>query len=88
MRTALLTALITAATVAAAPVLADSVSGTVLAFDRKAGLIVLQDKSVFTLTATDAEAPEGLKAGDMVTISYESLGEDGYGVIDSIAIGN
>ena len=71
---------------AATPALADSVTDTVLAFDRKAGIIVLEDKSVFTLSAGDAQAPDGLKSGDTVTITYESLGEDGYGIIQSIEI--
>lgn len=71
---------------AAAPALADSVTGTVLAFDRKANLIILGDKTVFTLANGDAEVPEGLKSGDVVKIVYDSLGEDGYGVITSITI--
>ena len=75
-----------AALLAAAPALADVVSGAVIAYDRKARIIVLADKTVFTLAAGDAEAPEGLKAGDVVTITYESLGEDGYGVIEAIAV--
>lgn len=70
----------------AAPVLADSVTDTVLAFDRKANLIVLEDKTVFTLAQGDAVAPDGLKAGDVVTITYDSLGEDGYGVVTSITV--
>ncbi len=85
MRLPILTAF---AALLAAPVLADEVTDTVLAFDRKAGLIVLVDKTVFTLTKTDAEAPEGLKAGDTVTIVYQSRGDDGVGVIESVTITN
>ncbi len=80
------TLLALAALAAATPALADSVTDTVLAFDRKAQIIVLKDKTVFTLAEGDAEAPEGLKAGDIVTITYESLGEDGYGVIETIEV--
>lgn len=68
------------------PAFADTVTDTVLAYDRQAGIIVLADKSVFTLTASDAMEPEGLQAGDRVTITYDSLGEDGYGVIRTIVI--
>jgi len=71
---------------AVSPAFADSVTDKVLAFDRKANLIVLADKTVFGLTDTDAQMPEGLLAGDTVKITYESLGEDGYGEIDSIVI--
>lgn len=70
----------------AAPAMADTVTAPVIAFDRKAKIIVLEDKTIFTLATGDAEAPEGLKAGDVVTITYESLGEDGYGVIEQIEI--
>ncbi|MCG6904744.1 MAG: hypothetical protein LJE68_18885 [Rhodobacter sp.] len=71
---------------AVSPAFADSVTNTVLAFDRKAGLIVLTDRTVFTLSATDAMAPENLVAGDTVKITYDSLGEDGYGQIQTIEI--
>jgi len=83
----MLRSLVFAATVfTALPAFADSVTDTVLAFDRQAGVIVLADKSVFSLTASDAMEPEGLLAGDTVTITYDSLGEDGYGVIKTIVI--
>lgn len=75
------------AALVAAPALADTVTDTVLAFDRQAKIIVLEDKTVFTLVEGDAAAPDGLKAGDVVTITFESLGEDGYGVIEMIEIG-
>jgi len=68
--------------------LADSLVGTIVAFDRKAGIIVLDDKTVWTLAKGDAEVPEGLKAGDKVEIKYDSLGEDGRGVIQSMTVSN
>lgn len=75
-----------ALTVSAAAAAADSVTGTVLAFDRKANVLVLDDKSVFIIPKDSAQAPEGLKAGDKVTIEYPSEGEDGYSRIDEIRL--
>jgi hypothetical protein len=64
--------------------LADSTVGTILAFDRVAKIIVLKDKTVWTLEGSEASAPDGLKAGDKVEIIYETAGEDGLTKIDAI----
>lgn len=70
-------ALLAAAVLAAAtPAFADETTGKVLAFDRKANIIVLQDKTVWEL-GTEATIPEGLVAGETVRLVYESAGEDG-----------
>lgn len=61
---------------AAVPALADETEGLVLAFDRKAGVIVLTDKTVWTLPGTVA-VPEDLGRGDRVLFEYETAGEDG-----------
>ena len=65
---------------------ADSTSGKVLAYDRKAQLIVLEDKTVWSLEGSEAAAPEDLKAGDEVEIDFESEGEDGISKIESIKL--
>ncbi|TMV10117.1 hypothetical protein FGK63_03385 [Ruegeria sediminis] len=72
-----------AALLAAAPALADEVTGTILAYDRVEGLIVLTDKTVWSLELIEA-APEGLVAGDMIHIEYETAGEDGITKINAI----
>ncbi|RVT82001.1 hypothetical protein DXV76_18250 [Rhodobacteraceae bacterium CCMM004] len=84
--TRLALAALLSATVVAGPAMADEARGVVIAFDRFAQIIVLDDKTVWTLRDGGAEAPEGLVAGDTVVITYEGTGEDGFGVIESIAI--
>ena len=66
--------------------LADSTSGKILAYDRKAQLIVLEDKTVWSLDGSEAAAPDALKAGDEVEIDFESEGEDGISKIESIKL--
>lgn len=68
---------------AAAPAIADEVSGTILAYDRVAGVIVMDDKTVWSMELIET-APEGLVAGDTVKIMFETAGEDGMTKIDSI----
>ena len=80
MRILLASALLAAAT----PALADEVTGKVLAYDRVSGIIVLDDKTVFSLGDLGATPVEGLVSGDEVTIVYQSAGEDGFTKIDSI----
>ena len=84
MRTALIAALLSAA---AFPALADSVSGEVLAFDRVANLIVLDDKTVWSLE-TLADTPEELAAGKIVTIEYTSNADNGWQKLNSVTITN
>jgi len=62
---------------------ADSVSGTILAFDRVANIIVLDDKTIWTIPA-DFALPENLVAGDDILIDYKSNGDNGVGVYMSI----
>lgn len=75
--------LFAAALLAAAPAFADETTGTVLAFDRVAGLIVLNDKTVWEL-ASDVAVPENLVSGDKITLVYETAGEEGLTKIDSV----
>ena len=79
MRTLLSAALL----LAAAPAFADEVTGTILAYDRVAGVIVLDDKTIWSLELMDT-VPVGLMAGDTVDIAFETAGEDGMTKIDSI----
>ncbi len=68
---------------AAAPAFADEVTATVLAFDRVDSIIVLDDKTVFNVTTPEV-IPEGLKAGDTITIDFKSEGDSGVATIYSI----
>lgn len=63
---------------------ADSVVGEIVAYDRKANRIVLEDKTIWTLEGSDVEVPPDLKAGDRVEIDFESEGDEGISKIDSI----
>lgn len=65
---------------------ADTFKGTVIAFDRKANVIVIDDKSVFNFEGQNVMVPEDLKAGDMIEIESEGEGEDGYGNLTSLKI--
>ncbi|MBJ3761788.1 hypothetical protein ILP92_03375 [Maribius pontilimi] len=69
------------ALLSATPALADEVSGEVLAFDRVAQIIVLEDKSVWSLSDGGATAPEELEAGDTVTIEFQTISDNGFGKI-------
>lgn len=70
-----LAALVALATVTT-PALADVTNGTILAYDRLANVIVLTDKTHWTL-APDALVPADLKAGDKVMIDFVSDGDNG-----------
>ena len=78
MRTAIL-----AFALLATPALADSTTGTVLAFDRVDMILVMDDKTVWELPDT-LELPEDLKAGDVITIDWDSNGDSGVGSYNSI----
>ena len=67
----------------ALPAQADSVTGVILAFDRQADILVLEDKTIYELSA-DTLIPADLAAGDTVTVDYESAGEDGITKISSL----
>lgn len=64
---------------------ADEVTGTVLAFDRVARVLVLTDKTVFPLEVATGDLPESLSAGDKVVVKFEG-DEDGVRAISSINI--
>lgn len=59
--------------------------GTVLAFDRKAQLLVFTDKTAWSLANMKTALPLGLNAGDRIEIDYQS-DEDGVAVIHDISI--
>lgn len=74
--------LITALTLAAAPAFADSVTGTILAYDRQANILVFDDKTVWELGKL--LVPADLVAGDRVTLDYTSAGDNGIGKANSL----
>jgi hypothetical protein len=79
--------LTTAALIAAVtPAFADSTQGTVVAFDRVAKVLVLEDKTVWSLE-TLKDIPADLKSGDDVTIDFTSNADNGWGKINAIVIG-
>lgn len=63
---------------------ADSTGGTVAAFDRVDSIIVLKDKTIWDVAALKDKLPEGLKAGDKITIDYNSAGDSGVGKLIAI----
>lgn len=64
---------------------AGEVTGTVLAYDRVAGVLVLTDKSSYPLDVVASDLPTTLSAGDRVTISFEG-DESGITAINSVVI--
>ena len=63
---------------------ADLLDGTVLAYDRKARIIVFEDKSVMPLANLQGEIPEDLVAGDRIEVSFESNEDDGIYVVHGV----
>jgi len=84
MRTLLTAAL---ALAAAFPAFADETQGVVVAYDRVAHILVLDDMTIWTLDPALA-LPDGLAAGDGVTIVYEGKADDGIGAIASVTLTN
>lgn len=80
MRNLLAAAIVMAA---ATPVFADFTQGTVLAYDRVAHVIVMDDKTVWTLSE-ETVVPEGLEAGDLVKIEFTGAGDDGIASVEAI----
>lgn len=70
----------------ATPALADTTGGVVVAFDRVDRVLVLDDKTVWDLTPAGDLVPDGLSAGDKVTIKYDSAGDSGVGKITAISV--
>ena len=67
---------------------ADTIEGKIVAYDRKAQLIVMEDRSIYSLAGYDAPLLAELEAGDMVSIETEGGGEDGYGIVTEITLQN
>ena len=78
----LFSVLISAVSVAVAE---DVTEGTLLALDRKAKMLVLSDRTAWTLGEMKSPLPAELKAGDRIEIRYES-DEEGIGEIKSIRL--
>ena len=62
---------------------ADEVTGKVVAFDRVAKVIVMQDKTIFEIK-DPAIVPADLKAGETITIDFKQDGDNGIVAIQSI----
>ena len=69
---------------AAAPALADEVTGTLVAHDRKARRLVMDDRTVYEY-AEETERPETMTAGTRLKITYRG-GEDGIESISAIEV--
>ena len=67
----------------AGPALADTTTGTILAFDRQADVLIMTDKTVWQLSP-NTMIPADLAAGDMVKITFTSFGDDGVASVDSL----
>jgi hypothetical protein len=65
-----------ALTALSAPAFADETTGTIIAYDRLANVLVLNDKTFWTLGA-ETLVPADLKAGDAVTLTFASDGDNG-----------
>lgn len=64
---------------------ADINEGLVLAYDRRANILVMSDRTVWALELSRSPVPAGLKSGDRVRIEYDS-DEDGVSLIYGIEI--
>ena len=63
--------------------MADDTTGTILAFDRAADVIVMADRTVWEL-GPKTLIPADLVAGDVVKITFTSAGDSGVGTIQSL----
>jgi len=59
-----------------APAWADETTGKIVAYDRLDNVIVLEDRTFWTLDAKTL-VPSDLKAGDTVTLTFVSDGDNG-----------
>ena len=71
--------------VLAAPVAADEVTGTLVAHDRKAHRIVMDDRTVYEYNPETTERPEVMTAGMRLKITYRGS-EDGIESISAIEV--
>ena len=70
---------------ALAPAHADETTGTLVAHDRKAHRIVMDDKTVYEYDPESTERPDVMTAGMRLRIDYRG-GEDGIESISSIEV--
>ena len=68
---------------AATPAFADTTTGIIVAFDRQADVIVMDDKTIWQLSPTTL-IPADLAAGDTITIEFTSAGDDGVRSVDAL----
>ena len=62
---------------------ADETTGEILAYDRLAHILVMRDRTVWTLP-DDLMVPADLKSGDRIRVVYKTAGEDGLTAVDAI----
>ena len=74
-----------AAALLAAPALADEVTGTVVAHDRVAHRVIMDDRTIYEYDPAGTELPRAILAGDTIRITYRG-GEDGIEAIQRIEI--
>ncbi len=80
-----LTAIATATLcLSAKPGLADDTTGFILAYDRLANVIVMDDKTVWEIVPKDLPLPADLMKGDRIRIEFVTNGDNGVGMINSI----
>ena len=69
----------------AAPALADEVEGTVVAHDRLAHRVIMDDRTIYEYDPATTTLPRAILAGDRIRIDYRG-GEDGVEAVTSIEI--
>ena len=74
-----------ATAVLAAPALADEVEGTVVAHDRLAHRVIMEDRAIYEYDPASTALPRAILAGDRVRIDFTG-GEDGITSVESIEI--
>lgn len=62
----------------------DIAEGTILAFDRKANVLVFTDKSIWPLEKLQGSMPDDLQAGDRIEVRFDSNEDDGVTAIHLI----
>ena len=67
----------------ATPALADETTGKIVAFDRKANVLVMEDKTIWKLS-DQTVIPEDLTAGETIKITFTSAGDDGVKSVDQL----
>ena len=68
---------------AASPAFADFTEGKVLAYDRVARIVVMEDHTVWQLSDKTI-VPEGLVAGEEIRIDFTARGENGVESVETI----